>query len=165
MPFLDQVASAAAPWADFYNASRAVQAVTMFGHLGGMMAGGGAALHADRATLRLRSEAEALPLHLADLRRTHPVVLASLALMGLTGLAMWLADLENLAVAPVFWIKMGMVVLLLLNGADMHRLEGRLAKGEPRPGRDWARLRHAAARSLGLWFALVLLGSLLPIFV
>jgi hypothetical protein len=163
MPFLHQLATAFSPWADLYNASRPMQAAMMFGHLGGMMAGGGTALHADRATLRLRGTEAEIGEHLVELRRAHPVVLSSLAVMALTGLAMLLADLESLAVAPVFWIKMGLVALLLLNGSAMLHLERRMASPPLRSRREWSRLRRASALSLALWLTVVLLGSLLPI--
>ena len=52
MSLVHQLASALAPWADYYNGSGVAQTVVMFGHFGGMMAAGGFALAADRATLR-----------------------------------------------------------------------------------------------------------------
>lgn len=161
---LHQIAGVVAPWADFYNASKMTQGAMMFGHLGGMMTGGGAALYADRATLRLRLTDQETTRHLDELRGVHPVVLISLAIMALTGVAMLLADVESLAVAPIFWAKMLLVGALLVNGGSMLRLERALDLADIRAGRHWTDLRRASIVSLTLWLTLVLLGSLLPIF-
>jgi hypothetical protein len=162
MPSLHQLATIVSPWAELYSRSSGIQAFMMFGHLGSMMLGGGAAVHADRATLRL-PQGEERSLHLLDLRHTHPVVVAALAVMAATGVAMLLADLESLAVSPVFWVKMGLVGVLLVNGIGMLRIEQRLVTPDNRAARDWTRLLWASRASLGLWFSLVLLGALLPI--
>lgn len=160
---LHQLAGLVSPWAEFYNASKVTQGLMLFGHLGGMMLGGGAALSADRATLRVHLTDDDGPRHLAELRRVHPVVLMSLGIMLVTGLGMLLADLESLATAPVFWAKMSLVAALLVNGGAMVRIERGLTLAGDRAGRRWALLRRASIASLSLWFLLVLLGSLLPI--
>jgi len=163
MSIVQQLASALAPWADFYNASTATQTVVSFGHLGGMMTAGGFALAADRATLR----AAAGPVlersrQLGELAGTHPIVLSALAITSLSGLLMLTADLESLVASPAFWAKMGLVALLLTNGRMMLQAERSLARGDPGDARGWSRLRRASLRSLSLWFAVVLAGSILP---
>ncbi|HXI20028.1 MAG TPA: hypothetical protein VNH46_03035 [Gemmatimonadales bacterium] len=163
MSLIHQLASFAAPWADFYNASKVAQSTVMFGHFGGIMTAGGLALAADRGTLRAaRGEVSEQRRQLRELATVHPVVVGALAVTAVTGLLMFAADLENLAVSGVFWIKMGLVALLLANGWLMLRTERRLGAGQPSDGRDWGRLRVASLASLALWFAVMLAGSILP---
>jgi len=163
MSLIHQLATAVAPWADFYNGSKVAQTAVTFGHFGGMMTAGGFALAADRATLRaLRGENADRTRHLRELASIHPIVIGALAITGLSGLLMFSADLEALAVSPVFWSKMGLLLLLLLNGYVMLRAERRLEAGDPAETRQWQRLRTASLVSLGLWFAVVLAGSILP---
>jgi hypothetical protein len=71
------------------------------------------------------------------------------------------ADLESLAVSPVFWVKMGLIALLLFNGYQMLQTERRLQLN-PVDQRQWNRLRAASLLSLALWFTVVLAGSILP---
>jgi len=163
MSLLQQLSALVAPWADFYNASKVAQSVVTFGHFGGMMTAGGFALAADRATLRAAAApAPEQPRQLRELAGTHPIVVAALAVTALSGVLMFAADLENLGVNPVFWIKMGLVALLLGNGWRMLRAEQALSRGGAADARGWRRLRGVAIASLVLWFAVVLAGSILP---
>jgi dipeptide/tripeptide permease len=163
MSLLHQLSTVVAPWADFYNASKVAQSAVTFGHFGGMMTAGGFALAADRATLRAAAApATEQPRFLEELAGTHPIVVAALAVTALSGLLMFAADLENLGVNPAFWIKMGLVALLLGNGWLMLRAEQQLIGSDPADRRGWRRLRRVAVASLVLWFAVVLAGSILP---
>lgn len=165
MSLVHQLASALAPWADYYNASSVAQTAVTFGHFGGMMTAGGFALAADRATLRAaRAPATERPRHLRDLAGVHPIVVSALVLTGLSGLLMFAADLESLIVSPAFWVKMGLVALLLVNGRTLVRAGRALEHGDPSDIRGWRTLRTAAIASLMLWFAVVLAGSILPNF-
>lgn len=163
MSLLHQLAAVVAPWADFYNASKATQSAVSFGHFGGMMTAGGFALATDRATLRAAgAPAAEQPRQLKELALAHPIVVAALAVTALSGLLMLAADLESLVVAPAFWIKMGLIALLLGNGWLMMRAERALRSGDAADARGWQRLRRASLASLVLWFAVVLAGSILP---
>jgi uncharacterized membrane protein len=163
MSLVHQLASVVAPWADFYNGSKAAQSAVSFGHFGGIMTAGGLALAADRATLKAAAAPVAdHPRYLRELATIHPIVLGALAVTGLSGLLMFAADLESLVATPAFWIKMGLVGLLLFNGWVMLKAERRLESGDPSDARGWARLRSASLLSLVLWFAVLLAGSILP---
>ena len=163
MSLMTQLASLVAPWADFYNASKIAQTTVMFGHFGGMMTAGGFALATDRATLRAtRGASTDRASHLRELASIHPIVVGALGVTALSGLLMFAADLETLAGSAVFWGKMGLILLLLLNGYAMVRTERKLQAGDPAEVRHWRRLRTASLLSLGLWFAVVLAGSILP---
>ncbi len=163
MSLVHAMAAAVAPWADFYNGSKIAQIAVSFGHFGGMMTAGGFALAADRATLRAAAApAPEHPRYLRDLAAIHPIVVTALAVTAFSGLLMFAADLESLIGAPAFWIKMGLVALLLFNGWVMLLAERSLEVGDPSDARGWRRLRAASLVSLVLWFSVVLAGSILP---
>ena len=163
MSLLHQLATAVAPWADFYNDSKVVQSAVTFGHFGGMMTAGGFALAADRTTLRAAAGPETeRARHLRELGGAHPIVIGALGVTAFSGLLMLAADLENLVVSVAFWAKMGLVVLLLFNGWLMLRAERALQHGDVADPQGWRRLRGVALASLVLWFAVVLAGSILP---
>ena len=66
---------------------------------------------------------------------------------------------RDVLVLTVFWLKMGLMVLLLLNGALLLRGERQVTAGR---ARAWARLHYAAVASLVLWFLTTLAGAALP---
>ncbi|MEO5510406.1 MAG: hypothetical protein ABIS27_07220, partial [Longimicrobiales bacterium] len=68
------------------------------------------------------------------------------------------ADVEEFIAAPVFWIKMGLVVLLLINGLMMQRTEARLTSGAHAA---WQKLRVHARLSMALWLLIATLGIIL----
>ncbi len=59
----------------------------------------------------------------------------------------------------IFWIKMCLMALLVVNGALLLRGERRLTRGD---ARAWARLHQTAVVSLVLWFLTTLAGAALP---
>ncbi|HET6231055.1 MAG TPA: hypothetical protein VFE05_13360, partial [Longimicrobiaceae bacterium] len=99
---------------------------------------------------------------LRELGSIHRPVVTGLVLVVLTGVLMLLSDVESLLPSPVYWAKMGAFVLLLVNGLMMQRAESRLSAGGP-GAEDWGSLRGAAWRSAFLWFATLLLGTILPL--
>jgi hypothetical protein len=90
----------------------------------------------------------------------HAVVLAGLALSFASGVLLFLADVDEFLGSPVFWVKLGFVGLLLLNGFMMTRTEKALASGGD-PTALWARLRTISVLSLILWTATTLVGVVL----
>jgi len=163
MTMVQQLAQAVSPWADFYNASPVAQSLVNFGHFGGMMTAGGMAVATDRATLKVATGEHRLQSrHLRELAGAHSIVLRALVVTAISGLLLLAADVEALVVLPVFWIKMGLVALLLANGYQMLRLGRRLEDPGPADPKEWRRLRRTSVLSLLLWFAVVLAGSILP---
>ena len=175
---METAAALAQPWADVYGGSTAVQSAVTFLHFGGLLAAGGFALAADRGVLRhARRPGVERVAFLRELGATHQVVIAGLAAVVASGLLLLAADVEALLPSPVFWAKMGAFVLLMLNGLSLRRAEHAASAAEladPAPGapsgegsaetsdeRPWAALRAASLRSAGLWFAVLLLGTLL----
>ena len=138
-----------------------LRASVTFCHLAGLMAGGGLAVAADRATLRLAGGADTARIaHLDELHAIHRVVIIGLALTFASGILMLAADIEAVTASWVFWTKMALVALLLLNGMAMQRAE-RAARASLSAG--WARLYRAAVVSLVLWFLIVFAGTVLTL--
>ena len=156
----ERLADAAGPWQSLHADSLAVSATVAFAHLGALLVGGGMAIAADRHTLRAAGgSADDRERHLADLSRLHAIVLGALAVIALSGVAMFLADVEEFWGSATFWVKMGLVALLLANGALMTRTERALRRA-PAPA-TWGRLRVHAIASLALWMGITLGGVLL----
>lgn len=155
---VQSIAGVAQPWAALYSASRWVSSGVMFLHLGGLLLGGGGAVVADRASLRAvnapRIQQES---HLRELALTHRVVIAGLLATFVSGALLALSDVETFATLWIFWLKMGLIGLLLLNGYAMQRTERALATG-----RDaWKSLHRTSIVSLVLWFIVVLVSTFL----
>ena len=71
---------------------------------------------------------------------------------------MMLADLKTYLPSVVFWTKMGLIVLLIVNGYLKLRAEAALQSGALTA---WGRLRSTTVVSLVLWFAVLLAGTIL----
>jgi hypothetical protein len=159
VPLLSQFV---ALWARLYNDSKLVYTTVTFAHIGGIMLGGGCAIAADRMTLRLQTaDVIAHQDHLEEIHAVLGPVLIGLAITFLSGLLQLAADLKTFFGSPVFWIKMGLVLVLLLNGALLQRTETALRTGRVPPDRGWRIMRGTAWVSLGLWFGTALLGAAL----
>ncbi len=164
MSVVQAIAHAVQPWQSAYNNSAAVSTSVIFVHLGAMLFGGGVAIAADRATLRAShgDTVEKLRM-LRELATTHTVVIAALVVSFASGLALAAADVKNFATSPVFWIKMGLVALLLLNGWMLRSAElGALTAADHENSlRFWKRLRATSLLSIALWTCVLLAGTIL----
>jgi hypothetical protein len=140
-------------WARMYADSHTVSTGVTYLHFAGLLLAGGAAVSADRATLLAAREDKAGRLaYLPRLAAVHGLVIGGLGLMMVSGVLMFLADLR------VFWIKMGLVALLLTNGLIMRRAE-RLAASSS--ARAWIALKATSVISVGLWFVIILASTIL----
>ena len=158
MTALQTLSQLTTPWASLYNNSRVLSSGVMFTHLAGLVLGGGGAVAADRASLRaVRASATQQMSHLRELALVHRAVLWGLSLTFASGLLLAAADVETYATLPAFWVKMGLIVMLLANGMLMQRTERVLSAGEP----AWKRLHITAVASLVLWFAVLLTSTFL----
>ena len=158
------LARLAEPWNTLYSDSKVVSATVVFLHLVPLLIAGGAAIAADRATLRAgRGTAEDRARQLAEIGRTHAVVLGGLALSFASGVLLFLSDVDTFLESPFFWIKLGLVGLLLVNGFVMTRTEQTL-KGRGDDGALWGRMRTISILSLMLWIATTLAGVVLMSF-
>lgn len=150
------------PWAALYGESAALQTGVVFLHLGGLLIGGGAAVAEDLATLRAaRGDQARRGERLNLLSVAHRTVLLGLALTAATGVLMLGGDFEALATSTVFWVKMGLVALLLSNGALMMRTATGARSPGPAGDRAWQRMVRAAGASAFLWLLTLFVSVLL----
>jgi uncharacterized membrane protein len=153
------IADFAEPWAKLYGHSKTLATIVGFLHVAPIIVGGGLAIALDRSTLRVRrDEPGARARHLAELGAGHGVVLGALALSLISGVALLAADLETYFDSRIFWIKMGLIALLLANGALMTRTERSLRVAGATGDVQWRRLRAIAFTSLALWLTITLAG-------
>ena len=140
---MSALATAVSIWAHLYNNNHAVNTAVTFAHFGGVLVGGGLALAADRAAFRPQSGA-------VD-PQVHRWVLGALVIIFVSGVLMMFADLDTYLTSPVFWSKMGLIVLLIGNGYLRIRVEKR----------SLAWLRRTSAASAALWLVILLAGTML----
>jgi hypothetical protein len=155
------VASAVESWAAFYDHHQLVSVGVRYLHLAGLVVGGGTALAADRQVLvAVRSGPSARSAVVAALDASHRVVVPALAVVVATGLLMTASDAETFLGSRLYWSKMGLVGLLLLNGIGLLAAE-RAVAGERSRGWRWLGLTSAA--SLFLWLAILFAGVWLTV--
>jgi len=147
-------------WAHLYADSKALSAGIMFLHLAGVLVAGGLAIAADRVSLQLPAEAgEHLAREIERLKAVHNWVIAGLGLTIATGVLQLFSDLHTYLTAWLFWTKMGLIALLLVNGWVRLKAEQAIEAGAVVP--HLARFRRTSVVSLVLWFAVLLAGAFL----
>ena len=162
MSVIDSAVQLTAPWAQLYSGSKLVSTGVLFGHLGGLLLGGGFAIAAGRATLRMaRAGTAARRSHLDELRAVHRPVVLGMSVTLMSGLLLLAAEVEAFLPSPLFWLKMGLISVLLGNGVLLAQTEAALRNHSEHPRRMWRRLRNGARTSLFLWFGSLLLGTAL----
>jgi uncharacterized membrane protein len=146
-------------WASIYANSAAIRTTIGFMHVGGLVAGGGCAIAADRTTLMsVKREISIRTMQLENVRNVHRIVIAGLFLVTVSGLLLFAADSENFIHSKLFWLKMGLFAMLLTNGG-FFALSARQA--EQGNEQAWKRLVLASIISIGLWFLTTLAGTAL----
>ena len=147
-------------WSEMYAGSAVLRTFIEFAHVGGLLVGGGAAIAADRGTLSASRRDDATrQSHVRAFHATHRIVVSSLVVVTGSGLLLLAADLDTFLHSAVFWIKMGLVALLLANGGLLFQASRRAVAGD---SGVWPHLRNRAVVSLTLWLAITLFGSALP---
>ena len=143
-------------WASFFANHSAVRTAVVFAHIGGLTAGGGCAIAADRATLMVpRDDERARTAQLRSLEGIHRVVMLGLISIVVSGLLLLASDINTFLYSKVFWLKMGLVALLLVNGLVLRRAEHQARDGA---GDAWMTLRTTSIASLVLWLSVALAG-------
>lgn len=146
-------------WESIYANSPVLRTLIGFAHVAGLVVGGGCAIVADRATLRAyRRGSTSRAAEIDTIRSAHRVVLGGLAAVIASGALLMAADLDTFLHSRVFWVKMGLVAMLLLNGAVLARLGRTAAVDDAR----WKRLAYVSGLSLALWLLTTLAGAALP---
>ncbi len=159
------------PWQSLMSDSAVAATAVTAVHLLSMLFGGGFAVAADRATLRTpAADRSGAHRQLRRLEAVHRPVMIAIGVLVASGVALAAADLDTFIVSPVFYIKLGLVGLLLLNGLVLRGTERSLlrlgagAGGEtvdPDWRRLWSRLRFASWCSLLLWSGTLVVGAAL----
>lgn len=150
----------ARPWEELYSDSKGLETLVTFLHIGGLLLGGGLALATDRSTLRaIRQAVHDRVQHLEALGAVHRIVVAGLAITFVSGILLFLADVKTFWGSWVFWLKMALILVLLVNGLVMTRAERSLrATGMREDDRAWSHLHRTAWVSLVLWYGITLAG-------
>jgi len=144
-------------WGSFFANHAAVRTLITFVHIGGLLAGGGAAVTADRGLLAARHlDDQARLQQLSAVRPTHRIVVAGLVCIMTSGLLLFASDVDSFLYSKVFWTKMCLVTLLLANGALLVFAERRADRAAGAAG--WRTIRFAAVASVALWFLVTLAG-------
>ncbi|HEX6558476.1 MAG TPA: hypothetical protein VF021_03420 [Longimicrobiales bacterium] len=167
MTAVDYLKHLCAPWQSLYSNSSGVSVAVTATHIVSLVVGGGLAIAADRTTLRaLRRETPDWPYHLAELHAVHRPVVIMLTLLFISGALLAAADIETFATSVLFWIKLSLVALLLLNGSVLYNAETRLARAHD-AGAITAglqlRLKLTSYASLALWLLTAITGTVLTI--
>ena len=146
-------------WNSVYSNHALLRTAVNFIHVGGLLLGGGCAITADLATIEAVREGPIVrssQLHV--LKRTHTLVVTGIAALAVSGLLLFAADADTFLHSRIFWLKMGLMAMLLLNGVLMLIGERRVSRGDTRA---WRRLHGVAVSSLLLWFLTTLAGAAL----
>jgi hypothetical protein len=149
-------------WSDYYGSHQVLSVTVRFLHLTGLVVGGGTALAADRQILgALRSDAAQRVATLASLGSAHRVVVPALGLVVLTGSLLTAADAATFFASPLYWWKMALVALLLVNGGVLVAAEARAERHAGAKGWGWVAL--ASGVSLVLWIVILFVGVRLTV--
>ena len=147
------------PWNEFYSHSKATETIVLFLHVGGLLLAGGLAIASDRGTLRAHAAGmDGRMQQVKDLRGVHRWVLTGLVCVVISGMALLTSDIEAYYGSWIFWVKMGLVAALLLNGLVMTRAEQALTVDASESSPHWRSLRQRAVTSMALWFSITLAG-------
>ena len=144
-----------ARWAHLYSDNKTVSVTVTYVHLAAVLVAGGLAAAADREALI------ASPSPSPDLAAVHPphrLIVIALLVIGLSGILMTLSDVHHFLTSAVFWTKMGLILLLLGNGALRLKAEHAVRLGI---AAGWSRLRRTSIASLVLWFVILLAGTII----
>lgn len=143
-------------WASFYSNHAVLRTLITFAHIGGLVAAGGAAITVDRGLLFSAGRGdERGHTQLAATRSTHGFVLWGLALVTVSGVLLFAADLDTYWASRVFWLKMALIAVLIVNGTALMWSERRASAGD---AAAWRPLRWTAALSITFWMLTTLAG-------
>jgi hypothetical protein len=146
-------------WASFYANHALARTLITFAHIGGLVAAGGAAMTIDRGLLFFsRRDSDAGRAQLAATRTSHGFVLWGMVVVTVSGLFLFAADVDAYWSSRIFWSKIALIALLVLNGAALIGSERRATAGD---GSAWLMLRWTAAASITLWMLTTLAGAAL----
>jgi uncharacterized membrane protein len=143
-------------WASFYSNHALARTLITFAHIGGLVVAGGAAMTVDRSLLSYaHRDSDNGRAKLAATRSSHGFVLWGLVFVTISGLLLFAADVDTYWASRVFWIKIGLIALLVVNGLALMWSERRATAGD---SSAWTTLRWTAAASITFWMLTTLAG-------
>lgn len=165
MVLIRDLTAITAPWRALFSHSASLEMAVVATHVLSMLVAGGLAIAHDRGTLRAdRWTAAIREHHFAELHAVHRTIIIALAICMASGLALFAADVKTYVVSVPFWIKMGLIAMLLANALVMTASEGALRIG---PGGAaaiaWSRIRVSSIVSAALWGSIVLVSIVLSL--
>ena len=110
------LASWAEPWRSAVSHSVVLSTGVLFVHLAALVCAGGFSLVADYEILRSRSEQAPAPAAI-DVPSPRTIAARALIVLLASGAALFLSDVAAFADMATFWLKMGLVALLLVERA------------------------------------------------
>ena len=161
---VEALGKVAEPWATIYSHSKVVSAAVTYFHIVPLILSGGLAVATDRATFRvMKSGIDQRAAHIRQFGPVHMTVIIGLVFSLASGVLLLLADVEALLGSIYFWIKLGLVFLLVVNGFAIIRTE-KAIDGSGKDAAGWDRMRMHAVFSVFLWLATTLAGVVLKEF-
>jgi len=155
---IEQIAAWCAPWNELFGHSKLVAGGVVGIHIMALVLGGGLAIAADRMTLRVRAgDAAQRTSQLREVRDVHTLVLIGVILLFVSGVLLAASDVETFLPSPIFWLKLVLSVLLVVNGALLTRTERTADADES----VWPRVRFLSMSSVFLWTATAVVGIVL----
>jgi len=163
---LDRIIAWCAPWNDLFGHSKWISGTVIGLHIMALFISGGLAVAADRMTLRVPpGDDAARRAQLREVAAVHRIVLVGVIVLFVSGVLLAMADVETFLPSPLFWLKLVLAALLVVNGAMLTRTEHDLNGGERRGSKGatiaWARIRLLSMSSVLLWTATALVGIVL----
>jgi hypothetical protein len=154
------------PWHDAFASSVVISTGVLYAHVASLVCAGGLSLVADRNSLlpgRPGDAAAEYELRAGPANRR--LVKRALAVVAVSGLLLFLSDVHTFVGRPTFWLKMGLVALLICNSLLAERCERRRRSAGTvnarREADSLSRHRLHAGVSLALWFLTLLAGTAL----
>jgi hypothetical protein len=154
------VQSAAASWSSYYGNHQLLSVTIKYLHIAATMIGGGLAISLDRQLFKARRASDGRAFVLQQMHGSHRTVVPALAVASLTGVLMMGADLDTFLMSKLFWLKIGVVVALVANGAALQVFEHSAARQHDAA---WPRLSVVSIISITLWLITAFVGTLLTV--
>lgn len=159
--FLSQWAE---PWRSTFSASVVISTGVLFVHVASLVCAGGLSFTMDRDALRSGLEDDAVR-ERSERVANRRLLIGALAVAVLSGMLLFLSDVHAFIRLRTFWLKMGLVLLLITNAILAQRYDHRVSSREPGTTRGnlepTSRSRAHAGVSLLLWLLTLLAGTAL----
>lgn len=165
---ISRIAQWCEPWNHLFGHSKAVSGTVTGAHIIALLFAGGFAIASDRLTLRAHGRDRLTRMNqLREVADVHGAVLMGLVVLFVSGVLLAASDVETFLPSPIFWVKLSLVALLLINGALLtiteRALRARAFTDDVTATEEalWSRVRTQAIASATLWTATAVAGIVL----